>query len=412
MFVKFALLCRAHFLSLLLTSLIESVLRDSVEDNTALERPEKAKAVWRSIADNVRATTSAEAELAASRSVYAPVARRSAVLFLTIMAMEKVGEMYQYSLAWYTRLFSRSLAEAASSDDLDERLRLLMAENTSAVYRNVCRSLFERHRILFSFLLCTNILTRDGLLDSDQFSFVLSGGVGPLPEDAPANPSGSPPWLPQPRWESLLRLAHLRGFEALPSEFAAHCEQWRAVYASELPHTTALPGGWSARPAFERLCLLRCLRPDCIVRMVRTVVSECLGPGYVESPTFHLADCFAESSQHAPLLFLLSEGVDPARDLSSYAHLRGTQLKALSLGQGQGPIAEALVADARAGGSWCLLQNCHLAASWMPTLERMCAPPHDLNACVCRRRSTCSSASPLILLSTGRPCYYPCTQMR
>lgn len=396
----------------------------AVEDNSALERLEKAKAVWRGIAENVSATTSAEADLAASRGVYAPVARRSAVLFFSIMAMAKIEHMYEYSLAWYTRLFSRSLEEAASSDNLEERLRFLMAQNASAVYRNVCRSLYERHKLLFSFLLCTNILQREGTLDPDQLAFVLSGGVGPLPNNAPANPTGSPPWLPQPRWDALLRLARVSGFEALPSEFAAHCEQWRAVYASELPHTVALPGGWATRPAFERLCLLRCLRPDRIVRMVHTVVSECLGPSFVESPPFNLADCFAESSQHAPLLFLLSQGVDPARELSSFAQLRGTMLKSLSLGQGQGPSAEALVADARADGSWCLLQNCHLAASWMPTLERMCAPPWgDLNVMGlggcgwAGRASQCTHASGLPLhsfrtLSTRRLCCRRCAQMR
>lgn len=37
----------------------------------------------------------------------------------------------------------------------------------------------------------------------------------------------------------------------------------------------------------------------------------------------------------------------------------------------QGPIAETLVTQAMQSGDWVCLQNCHLAKSWMPKLERM-----------------------------------------
>lgn len=44
----------------------------------------------------------------------------------------------------------------------------------------------------------------------------------------------------------------------------------------------------------------------------------------------------------------------------------GERLHMVSLGQGQGPVAETLVALAAADGDWVYLQNCHLTKSWMP----------------------------------------------
>ncbi len=142
-----------------------------------------------------------------------------------------------------------------------------------------------------------------------------------------------------------------------------------------MPNEFPYPSPWDRLTKLDRLVVLRCFRPDKMVPAVQEYIVKNLGPSYVEPPTFDLASSYADSSCLIPLIFILSPGSDPMAQLLKFGEERdytGEKIQTISLGQGQGPIALRMIERALRDGSWVVLQNCHLAASWMPKLEKIC----------------------------------------
>lgn len=63
-------------------------------------------------------------------------------------------------------------------DDVSERLKSINDHFSYNLYENVCRSLFEKDKLLFSVLLSIRILMSQCLLSDDSVAFLLTGGVG------------------------------------------------------------------------------------------------------------------------------------------------------------------------------------------------------------------------------------------
>uniref|UniRef100_A0A670ILT6 Dynein axonemal heavy chain 1 n=1 Tax=Podarcis muralis TaxID=64176 RepID=A0A670ILT6_PODMU len=320
-------------------------------------------------AGEIQVAEQTEKDIDITRLEYVPVAVRTQILFFCVSDLANVDPMYQYSLEWFLNIFLTGIANAERADTLKKRIANINKYLTFSLYSNVCRSLFEKHKLMFAFLVCIRIMMNEGKIDMDEWRYLISGGAVKTMRDNPA-----PAWLYERAWNDILALTNLHNFSSFADDFVANLNGFRAIFDSAEPHREHLPGLWDAKlDAFQKLLVLRCLRGDKVTNAMQDFVAANLGQTFIEPQTANLSVVFKESAATTPLIFVLSPGTDPAADLYKFAEEMkfSKKLSAISLGQGQGPRAEAMMRSAMERGKWVFFQNCHLAPSWMPSLERL-----------------------------------------
>lgn len=108
----------------------------------------------------------------------------------------------------YLALFKSGMMKSEKSNDLPTRIKILNNFFTYLLYCNVARSLFEKDKMLLSFLICATNMRGAGELDEVEWGFFLSGPSATQKTTKP-NPSQ---WLSEKLWNEMVHLSTLPAF--------------------------------------------------------------------------------------------------------------------------------------------------------------------------------------------------------
>ncbi|XP_066254312.1 dynein axonemal heavy chain 6 [Euwallacea similis] len=315
-----------------------------------------------------------EEKISIAREKYRSVATRGSVLYFVVTRLAEMDPMYQHSLKYFSQVFNNVMLSSAKDQVLENHLNTLITKSTLAVYTIISRGLFERHKLVFSFMLCIAILQQKGEIIDAQWEFLLRGPVGS--KSIAKKPDV--PTITDAMWQGANFLASTyKQFQMLPEEITKAISVTVGSYSvviKVVPNALASNVNWDETLAdFEKLLLIRTLQEEKLVFVIMEFVKLNLGQAFIESPPVSLNLLYQDTSNAVPLIFVLSTGLDPFRTFQRFAADMGysDKLKSISLGQGQGLVAERLIQDALETGDWIFLQNCHLAESWMLSMERM-----------------------------------------
>uniref|UniRef100_A0A8C8VJF2 Dynein axonemal heavy chain 11 n=1 Tax=Pelusios castaneus TaxID=367368 RepID=A0A8C8VJF2_9SAUR len=338
-------------------------------DMELVEKLESTKSTAAEIEHKVAEAQENEVKINEAREHYRPVALRASLLYFVVNDLSKINPIYQFSLKAFNTVFHKAVEWAEASQDLQGRISNLTEAITYSVFLYTSLGLFEKDKLIFLAQTTFQILLRSKEIELHELDFLLRFTV----EHTYKSPVD---FLTSQSWSAIKVGLENYEFRGLDRDIEGSAKRWKKWVDSACPEKEKFPQEWKNKSSLQKLIMLKALRPDRMTYALRNFVEEKLGSKYVKSTRMDLAKSYKESSPATPVFFILSPGVDPLKDTETLGKKLGFTIDSgkfhnISLGQGQEMIAEEALEKAATHGHWVFLQNVHLVAKWLGTLEKI-----------------------------------------
>ena len=164
------------------------------------------------------------------RGTYKDVAKRVANLYFVILDLAMIEPTYQWSLEFYIALFEKSVRDAIHGKE--NRNKNIIDKFQQLLFEGTCRSLLEKDKLIFSFLMCLKIMSSEEKVSSTEIRFTMVGGTYTSPNrDKPTMD-----WVSNKMWAIICEAVdHLQPFKDFDKSFFSNSAEWTKIYDSSEP---------------------------------------------------------------------------------------------------------------------------------------------------------------------------------
>ncbi|CAH8620633.1 unnamed protein product [Schistosoma intercalatum] len=338
-------------------------------DYALVENLETNKRTAIEIVEKVAQAKITEVQINEARELYRPAACRASLLYFILNDLNKINPMYQFSLKAFRSVFEVAMDRSEASEDIQTRVKNLLDSITYSVYMYTSRGLFEKDKLIFTAQMTFQILSVSNEIDPVELDFLLRFPIIP-------NLTSPVDFITNNGWGGIKALSNMEAFRNLDKDIEGSAKRWKKLVEGEAPEKEKLPQEWKSKTPLQILCIFRALRPDRMTYAITDFVGQKLGQKYTEGGGLSFVKSFEESGPSIPIFFILSPGVDPLKEVEALGRKLGftgdnQNFHNVSLGQGQEVVASKAMELASKEGHWVVLQNVHLVAKWLPTLEKL-----------------------------------------
>ncbi|KAL5256854.1 hypothetical protein ACHWQZ_G011949 [Mnemiopsis leidyi] len=276
---------------------LSSVQTDILDDQDLVNTLDKCKKTAREIQTRVTESEQMQSKIESTRKKYLPVATRGAIIYFIISDLTLLNCMYNFSLEMFMSVFKTTVYSLGNSyltpdqEDtvlefnfntanrdrqldfkVDKHVASLVDHITMNLHKQVLCSLYSRHHLVYSVLVCVQVLRNSGVITDSEWDVFLHGGtlklmskssefVPVMEDDIATKPYqkssgtgvtyqakrmnrvkskrilGKPSWLTTTQWEATNMLENtVPAFQGLSKNMIDKPEFWQAMLASDNPY--------------------------------------------------------------------------------------------------------------------------------------------------------------------------------
>ena len=183
-----------------------------VDDEELIEVLGVTKTTAEEVNQKLKISEVTERKITVAREEFRAVATRGSILYFLIVEMSNVNVMYQNSLKQFLVIFDNSITKSTKSNNTEERINIILKYLTYEIWAFTSRSLYERHKQLYTLLLAIKIDYNKGIITHEEFLAFVKGGAS-LDLNAVAPKPFR--WILDITWLNLVEISKLNTFSDL-----------------------------------------------------------------------------------------------------------------------------------------------------------------------------------------------------
>ena len=368
---KTEMLAREEHLKVQLADLEKELLEELatatgniLENKSLIESLNRTKSNSMEISESLKKSQELQASVDRQREEYRPLATNGSTIYSSLADLKKVNNMYQFSLVSFLKLFNKALSSQVTSANLVEKLEKLRRNLVRYLFFHVCRAIFKADQMMFGIHFVR--FTRPEIFEANEWEF-LKGEVAASGDAGRLFPS----WASEDRRDEFGMLAAT--LPKLINSLQLDSSMWDGWGRSSTCEKEFPSAVMSKTSPFQKMLLVKVLRPDRLESAMHLFVSEALGESDIAPPPLSLLEIYkSESTNTEPILFIVSPGSDPTKELEEFAEsqIGREKFHEMAMGGGQNDEALKLLKECAHKGHWLCLKNLHIVTSWLPLLEK------------------------------------------